>query len=78
MANLDFDLGVLERQLHQARQNAIQAELAAAGLQEIGPVGSFAEFSPLSKVVLSVTMIAGRLELFPILVLFSRRTWSRS
>ena len=33
MANLDFDLGVLERQLHQARQNAIQAELAAAGLQ---------------------------------------------
>ena len=25
MANLDFDLGVLERQLHQARQNAIQA-----------------------------------------------------
>ena len=48
------------------------------GLQEIGPVGSFAEFSSLSKVVLSVTMIAGRLEIFPILVLFSRRTWSRS
>ena len=48
------------------------------GLQEIGPVGSFAEFSSLSKVVLSITMIAGRLELFPILVLFSRRTWSRS
>ena len=36
MADLDFDLGVLERQIHQARQNAIQAELAAAGLQEIG------------------------------------------
>ena len=48
------------------------------GLQEIGPVGSFAEFSSLSKVVLSVTMIAGRPEIFPILVLFSRRTWSRS
>ena len=47
------------------------------GLAEIGPVGSFAEFSPLSKLVLSVTMIAGRLELFPILVLFSPRTWSR-
>ena len=30
MANLDFDLGVLERQLHQARQNAIQAELAGS------------------------------------------------
>lgn len=36
MVNLDFDLGVLERQLHQARQSAIQAELAAAGLQEVG------------------------------------------
>ena len=48
------------------------------GLAEIGPVGSFANFSPLSKVVLSVTMIAGRLELFPILILFSPRTWSRS
>ena len=30
MASLDFDLGVLERQLHQARQGAIQAELTAA------------------------------------------------
>ena len=48
------------------------------GLAEIGPVGSFANFSPLSKMVLSVTMIAGRLELFPILILFSPRTWSRS
>ena len=48
------------------------------GLAEIGPVGSFANFSPLSKVVLSVTMIAGRLELFPILILFSPRPWSRS
>ena len=36
MASLDFDLGVLERQIHQARQGAIQAELTAAGLQEVG------------------------------------------
>ena len=36
MDELDFDLAVLERRLHQARQNAVQAELAAAGLQEIG------------------------------------------
>ena len=34
MANFDFDLGLLEHQLHLARQNAIQTELAAAGLQE--------------------------------------------
>ena len=48
------------------------------GLSAIGPMGNFSAFSPLSKVVLSVTMIAGRLELFPILILFSPRSWSRS
>ena len=48
------------------------------GLAELGPSGSFAQLSALSKAVLSVTMIAGRLELYPILILFSRRTWSRS
>ena len=48
------------------------------GLAEIGPVGSFAAFSPLSKLVLSVTMIVGRLEIFPILILLSPRTWSRN
>lgn len=36
MAQFDFDLGLLEHQLHLARQNAIQTELAAAGLQEVG------------------------------------------
>ncbi len=48
------------------------------GLQEIGPVGSFAAFSPLSKLVLSVCMIAGRLEIFPILILLAPSTWRRS
>ena len=48
------------------------------GLQEIGPVGSFAEFSSLSKAVLSVTMIAGRLELFPILILLAPSSWRRT
>ena len=36
MTQFDFDLGLLEHQLHLARQNAIQTELAAAGLQEGG------------------------------------------
>ena len=48
------------------------------GLQEIGPVGSFAEFSALSKAVLSVTMIVGRLEIFPILILLCPSSWRRS
>ena len=36
MSAMDPDLGVLEYQLHQARQNAIKGELNAAGLGEIG------------------------------------------
>lgn len=45
------------------------------GLATIGPSGNFSAFSPLSKVVLSLCMIIGRLEIYPILVMFSRHTW---
>lgn len=37
MSSLNMDLGVLEHQMHQAHRNAVQAELSAAGLQEVGP-----------------------------------------
>ena len=47
------------------------------GLEAVGPTCSFAEFSGFSKLVLSMDMLAGRLEIFPILVLFSRGTWRR-
>ncbi len=47
------------------------------GLEAVGPAGNFAAFSPLSKVVMSLCMIAGRLELFPILVLFSPSAWRK-
>ncbi len=47
------------------------------GLGMVGPAGNFASFSALSKLVLSFDMLAGRLELFPILLLFSRSTWKR-
>lgn len=47
------------------------------GLNQVGPYGSFSIFSPFSKVILSLEMIAGRLELFPLLVLFSPKTWAR-
>lgn len=36
MANLAIDLGILEHKLHQAHRSAVQAELNAAGLQEVG------------------------------------------
>lgn len=40
-----------------------------------GPAGNYASFSNASKIVLSIEMIAGRLELFPILIMLSPRTW---
>ena len=45
------------------------------GLEAVGPTCNFSAYSNLSKLVLSWSMLAGRLEIFPILVLFSRRTW---
>ena len=42
-----------------------------------GPMGSFAPFSDVSKVVLVILMWAGRLELLPVLVLATRSYWSR-
>ncbi|MBD5102773.1 MAG: TrkH family potassium uptake protein [Subdoligranulum sp.] len=48
------------------------------GLDLVGPTGNYAMFSPFSKIVLSLDMLLGRLEIFPILVLFSRHTWNRT
>ena len=47
------------------------------GLGMIGPASNFAGFGILSKIVLIVDMLAGRLEIFPIIVLFSRQAWKR-
>ncbi len=47
------------------------------GLSQVGPIRNFAIFSPLSKIVLTLVMIIGRLEIFPILVLFSPKTWKK-
>lgn len=47
------------------------------GLSQIGPSGDFSIFSPLSKIVLSFCMLAGRLEIFPIFVLVSPTAWKR-
>lgn len=47
------------------------------GLEMVGPTANFAFFSPLSKSVLIFDMLAGRLELFPILLLFTPATWKK-
>lgn len=48
------------------------------GLGAVGPMGSFAMFSPVSKIILSFAMLLGRLEIFPILLLFIPGTWRRN
>ena len=48
------------------------------GLAEIGPNGNYAGFSALSKLVLTFNMLLGRLEIFPILILFSSHSWNRA
>ena len=48
------------------------------GLAEVGPTSSFAAYSAFSKVILTLDMLFGRLEIFPMLALFSRHTWRRS
>ena len=48
------------------------------GLNGVGPAANFSDFSVFSKLVLTFNMIAGRLELFPMLILFSPATWKRS
>lgn len=47
------------------------------GLGAVGPAGGYADFSWFSKLVLTIEMIAGRLEIFPILILFAPRTWKK-
>lgn len=47
------------------------------GLGDVGPTGNFSQFSALSKYVLSFTMLAGRLELFPLFILFIPAAWKK-
>ena len=48
------------------------------GLEIVGPMSNFSAFSGLSKCVLMFDMLAGRLELFPMLLLFVPATWKRN
>jgi len=48
------------------------------GLDVVGPAGNFADFSILSKIVFIINMICGRLELFPVIILFLPQTWKKN
>ncbi|MCI8274342.1 MAG: TrkH family potassium uptake protein [Lachnospiraceae bacterium] len=64
-------------------ESTITAVLSALGnigpgLSAVGPMGNFAGFSVFSKLVLSFCMLAGRLELFPMLILFNPSSWKKT
>ena len=48
------------------------------GLGKVGPMGNYSAFSGFSKILLSFCMIAGRLEIFPMLILFSPSSYKKS
>lgn len=47
------------------------------GLSKVGPIMNYGFFSPLSKLVLSFDMLAGRLEFYPMLLLLVPSTWKK-
>ncbi len=47
------------------------------GLGGVGPVGNYADFSILSKIVLTLNMICGRLEIFPVIIMLMPQTWKK-
>lgn len=47
------------------------------GLSKVGPVENFSAFSSFSKLVLSLDMLVGRLEILPLLMLFAPQTWRK-
>lgn len=48
------------------------------GLDLVGPMSNYSHFSGFSKLVLSFDMLAGRLELFPVLMLFVPAAWKKA
>ena len=47
------------------------------GLEVVGPMGNFSGFSWWAKLLLSFDMLVGRLEIFPMLLLFAPSIWKR-
>ncbi len=47
------------------------------GFEAVGPYACYATYSPISKIILSFTMLVGRLEILPVLILFSSKTWKK-
>ena len=48
------------------------------GFNQVGPAFDFSGYNGFSKIILSVIMLAGRLEIFPVIILFSAKTWKKN
>ena len=48
------------------------------GFGEVGPTGSFAAYTPFSKIMFSFAMLLGRLEIFPLVIALSPSTWRKN
>ena len=59
--------------------NAVISSLSniGASLDLLGSGGEYIKLSGFSKILLSITMIMGRLEIYPVLILLSRSTWKK-
>jgi len=63
-------------------ENNLTATLACInnigpGLAEVGPIGNFSGFSAFSKILLSLNMLLGRLEIMPMLIFLSPMAWRK-
>ena len=67
----EFDFGTTFSSVATALNNV------GPGIGLVGPSGNFSVFSPLSKIVLILDMLAGRLELFPLVMLSWPGTWRK-
>ena len=48
------------------------------GFGAVGPAANYSEFSVFSKIVLSIAMLLGRLEIFPLIIFVMPATWSKT
>lgn len=73
-----FLIGVIEKDTVTAFVGSIAAvgNIGPGLGQVIGPMGNFADLSTLTKFILIIDMLAGRLELIPFLVLFQKDLWN--
>ena len=47
------------------------------GLADVGPTGNYAGYSYISKILLAINMLVGRLEIMPVIILLSPQAWKR-